>query len=74
MTLHRGINVEIQMNQGKEDASKISAGLSRSASTKHELAAEGSFQAGQTAKALSGYRVQSLPEGHGRQHCDALKI
>ena len=34
---------------------------------KEELAAEGSFQAGQTAKALSGYRVQSLPEGHGRQ-------
>jgi hypothetical protein len=28
-----------------------------------KLAAKGSFQAGQTAKALSGYRVQSLPEG-----------
>jgi hypothetical protein len=26
------------------------------------LAAKGSFQAGQTAKALSGYRVQSLPQ------------
>ena len=74
MTLHRGINVEIQMNQGKEDGGKISAAMSWKVSTKPELAAEGSFQAGQTAKALSGYRVQSLPEGHGRQRCDALKI
>jgi hypothetical protein len=31
------------------------------------LAAKDSFQVGQTAKVRSGCRVQSLPEGHGRQ-------
>jgi hypothetical protein len=33
-----------------------------------KMAAKDSFQAGQTAKALKGCRVQSLPvKGHGRQ-------
>jgi hypothetical protein len=35
---------------------------------------QGSFQVGQTAKARSGYRVQSLRRGHGRQRLSSEKL
>ena len=35
---------------------------------------QGSFQVRQTAKARSGYRVQSLRKGHGRQRLSSEKL
>lgn len=37
------------------------------------LAAGDGFQCGQTAKAREGHRVQSLPEGRGRQPVSAVR-
>lgn len=48
-SLNRGLHVELQETKGKKNHRKIST------------AAGDSFQTGQTAKALQGYRVQSLP-------------
>jgi len=52
VSLNRGIYVKTQMTQGKKKMTE-----------KFQTAAEDSFQTGQTAKALQGYRVQSLPGG-----------
>jgi hypothetical protein len=35
---------------------------------------QSSFQVGQTAKARSGYRVQSLRKGHGRQRFSSEEL
>src|ERR1700722_4302340 len=48
-SLNRGLHVELRETKGKKITEKI------------WTAAGDSFQTGQTAKALQGYRVQSLP-------------
>jgi len=50
VSLNRGIHVELRMTKGKKKLKE-----------KLYTAAGDSFQTGQTAKALQGYRVQSLP-------------
>ena len=50
--LNRGLHVELRMTKGKKKMKE-----------KFQTAAGDSFQTGQTAKALQGYRVQSLPRG-----------
>ena len=52
VTLNRGIHVELRETKGKKKMAE-----------KLQTAAGDSFQTGQTAKALQGYRVQSLPLG-----------
>jgi hypothetical protein len=50
--LNRGLHLELWLTKGKKKWLK-----------KLKTAAGDSFQTGQTAKALQGYRVQSLPRG-----------
>jgi hypothetical protein len=47
---NRGLHVELPVTKGKKKLKE-----------KFQTAAGDSFQTGQTAKALQGYRVQSLP-------------
>ncbi len=42
--------------------------------TSMDAGGQGSFQVGQTAKARSGYRVQSLRKGHGRQRFSSEEL
>jgi len=52
--LNRELHVELQVTKGKKESTK---------NFRFQIAAGDSFQTGQTAKALQGYRVQSLPQG-----------